>query len=140
MEEFLIEEKVYKSIIANVRESYPEEGCGVLLGDTEKHLITNIKYLINFADTSDTHRFFRIDPLDLYRTEQELKDGKEIVGFYHSHPDKPAKPSYEDVRYMIPGLIYIILSVTDKGCAELRAYRKSVSDKEQIEEVNILLK
>lgn len=68
---------------------------------------------------------FEADPLFLYQVEREIEGcGLEIVGFYHSHPDYEAIPSREDAKNMVPGLVYVIVSVTREGVADIRSYRR----------------
>lgn len=67
--------------------------------------------------------YFEVDPLELYRAERLAeKEGLEIVGIYHSHPDKPAILSKEDVNYMIPGILYLVAAGTGDGIADIRGY------------------
>ena len=59
--------------------------------------------------------------------EQELDPrGLEIVGVYHSHPDCPAIFSKEDEKYMVPGLEYVIMSVTAQGVVDEKSYKKAM--------------
>jgi proteasome lid subunit RPN8/RPN11 len=44
------------------------------------------------------------------------KEGRDVLGFYHSHPDHPAEPSDFDREHALPFYSYIIVSV-DKGKA-----------------------
>ena len=37
--------------------------------------------------------------------------GGELVGFYHSHPDNPARPSQTDLDQAWPTFSYVILAV-----------------------------
>jgi len=56
-----------------------------------------------------------VDPKDYLRIDREARaKGMEIISFYHSHPDHPARPSEFDRRNALPFFIYVILAV-DKG-------------------------
>ena len=48
----------------------------------------------------------------------------EIVGFYHSHPDREAVLSGEDETEMIPEQVYVILSAVKKKYAGISAWKK----------------
>jgi proteasome lid subunit RPN8/RPN11 len=37
--------------------------------------------------------------------------GGELLGFYHSHPDHPARPSQFDLDHAFPNFAYVIVSV-----------------------------
>jgi len=62
---------------------------------------------------------YQIAPEDLIRIQREARDrGQEIVGYYHSHPDHPARPSETDRRIAAEGLsdgvIHVVVGV-EKG-------------------------
>ncbi|MGH9353636.1 MAG: M67 family metallopeptidase, partial [Terriglobia bacterium] len=55
---------------------------------------------------------FLIDPDDLRRAEKDARGrGIETVGFYHSHPDHPARPSEYDRDHAFPWYSYVIIAV-----------------------------
>ena len=94
--------------------AYPSECCGILagrMGDTRE-----IQQLVSMPNrrTDDPHRYL-IAPDDLRRLEQEVRAaGDEIVGYYHSHPDHPARPSAFDTEHAWPWYSYVIVRV-DRG-------------------------
>ena len=109
------------------KKAYPCECCGILVGKkSEKGEIevTEIRKASNqIQGQKSVH--FQIDPLFIYRLEQELESrGLEIVGVYHSHPDCPAILSKEDEKYMLPGLEYVIMSVQNGEVVDVKSYRK----------------
>ena len=57
-------------------------------------------------------RRFRIGP-DGYRLADARARtiGGSLVGFYHSHPNEPARPSAYDLEHAWPNLTYVIISV-----------------------------
>ncbi len=58
---------------------------------------------------------FLIDPLDQLRVEKDArKRGLDVLGYYHSHPDHPARPSDYDRDHAWPWYSYVIISV-EKG-------------------------
>ena len=109
------------------KKAYPCECCGILVGKKSEKgeiEITEIREASNqFQGQKSVH--FQIDPLFIYRLEQELEvRSLEIVGIYHSHPDCPAILSKEDEKYMVPGLEYVIMSVQNGEIADVKSYRK----------------
>jgi len=55
---------------------------------------------------------FLIDPLDQLRVEKDARArGLEVLGYYHSHPDHPARPSIYDRKHAWPWYSYVIISV-----------------------------
>jgi len=71
---------------------------------------------------------FRIMPEDLMRSDREAqKRGVDLLGFYHSHPDHPARPSEYDRQHMLcPWYTsYLILSVPKGVAGELTGWSPS---------------
>ena len=110
------------------KKAYPCECCGILVGKkSEKGEIevTEIREASNQIQGEEEATHFRIDPLNLYYIERELESSNlEIVGFYHSHPDCKAILSDEDRKYMVPGLVYTIMSITAQGVVDVKSYTR----------------
>lgn len=101
------------------QETYPNECCGVLLGKEQdgRKVVLEILPLKNARDDSPRNRFL-ILPEDILHSDREARRrGLEIVGFYHSHPDHPARPSEFDREHAWPWYTYLILAV-EKGHPE----------------------
>ena len=57
-------------------------------------------------------RRFRIGPDDYRLAEARARERRgSIAGFYHSHPDHPARPSQYDLDHAWPFFSYVIVSV-----------------------------
>ena len=117
-------------IAEEARQSYPHECCGILLGKNApdgKFEVMEIRALPNRIQGEGRRTHFEADPLFLYQVEREIEgSGLEIVGFYHSHPDYEAIPSREDAENMVPGLVYVIISVTGEGVVDIRSYKNDI--------------
>jgi len=101
-------------------ETYPHECCGVLLGcvnDGGTRVVTSTARCRNTRTDSLQNRY-NIDPRELVRIQREGRErGEDIVGFYHSHPDHPARWSATDLAEAHWfGCSYLIISV-EKGKA-----------------------
>ena len=114
--------------------AYPGECCGILLGKSTENSengeieILETREAHNQVQGAQKSAHFTIDPLFLYQVEREIEGvGLEVVGFYHSHPDCAAVPSDEDYEKMLPGLVYVILSVTKYGVKDIRSYEKTIN-------------
>ena len=101
--------------------TYPHECCGVLLGrmDDDIRTVTSIARAGNTRTDSPQNRY-NIDPKELVRIQREGRQrGEDIIGFYHSHPDHPARWSQTDLAEAHWfGCSYVITSV-EKGKAVL---------------------
>jgi proteasome lid subunit RPN8/RPN11 len=68
------------------------------------------------------HRFV-IWPEDVMKAERAAtKKGLEVLGFYHSHPDHPAKPSDYDREHALPAWSYPIVSVVSGRAVEIMSW------------------
>ena len=121
----------YDSLRRHGEETYPHECCGVLLGRVEDdgtRVVTSTARCGN-TRTDSAHNRYNIDPKELVRIQREGRErGEDIVGFYHSHPDHPAKPSEFDREHAWPWYSYIIVSVA-AGKPELMTSWRLVDDR-----------
>lgn len=104
---------------------YPSECCGALLGrdgDGGRRVL-GIVPLENRRQDSPQNRF-SITPEDVCQAEQEAKGkGWVLIGWYHSHPDSPARPSEFDREHAWPWYSYIIFRVDAREPRETRSWR-----------------
>ena len=94
-----IEASLLDDLRRHGEETYPHECCGVLIGRRtgEAGLVTGVVRCGNARRDRQQDRY-TIDPRDLLRIEKLARSrGEEIVGFYHSHPDHPARWSATDL-------------------------------------------
>ena len=112
--------KISKSLLEKVRahgkRTYPEECCGILLGQLngEERVIGNILEIENAHDGERDRRFL-IPPEVYQKADREARNrGMEMLGFYHSHPDHPAVPSQFDLDHTWTWFSYLITRV-EKG-------------------------
>ncbi len=67
---------------------------------------------------------FEIDPAELVKVDRAARaEGLGVVGFYHSHPDAPARPSEYDREHAWPGYCYAIVSVQGGLPMDLKNWR-----------------
>lgn len=123
--------------------AYPEECCGFLLGPADRPGAARQVQAVAPARNAHPDRFQRtrrhvLDPADHVRVEREARArGLEVLGFYHSHPDRPPVPSRRDAESAHPGCTYALLSVARGRPAEVAAWRfvEDTFHPEPIEEV-----
>ena len=117
-------------IRAHGAQTYPHECCGALLGrDTEvadRRIYREIHALyplVNRRDDSPNNRF-SVTSQDVLDAEKAARQqGLEVVGWYHSHPDHPARPSQYDRDHAWPWYSYIIVSVANRVPEEMTSWR-----------------
>ena len=104
-------------------EGYPHEVVGILAGDKDSHTVTTVAALINERADS-AHNRYKVSGLTLMRAEQRLEaEGHAILGYYHSHPDHPAKYSEYDRDHALPNMAYPIVSVMQGKPGDVLAWR-----------------
>jgi proteasome lid subunit RPN8/RPN11 len=100
---------VDEAIRAHGQETYPHECCGALVGADGR--ITATVPLPNVTDEGPRRRF-RVSDKDYMMSERRAGElGGELLGFYHSHPDHPARPSQYDLDHAWPNFAYVIVAV-----------------------------
>ena len=117
-------------IRVHAAEAYPHECCGALLGRDSEAADPNVTRevlalypLVNRRDDSPRNRFAVTaeDVLDADRAAQ--KQGLEVIGWYHSHPDHPARPSQYDQDHAWPWYSYVIVSVENGSPQKMTSWR-----------------
>ena len=102
-------------------ETYPNECCGALIASGGT--IVEAFPLPNTTAEGPRRRFL-IGPNDYRLAEaRAAASGGTLAGFYHSHPDHPARPSETDLAQAWPNLTYIIVAVRDGRPEDLRFWR-----------------
>ena len=100
---------VERAIRAHGAETYPNECCGALYG--RDGVVTATLALSNTTEEGPRRRFL-VRPQDYTAAERRASElGADLLGFYHSHPDHPARPSQYDLDHAWPFFSYIIVSV-----------------------------
>ena len=90
-------------------ETFPHECCGALVGTGD--VVVAAVPLPNTTEEGPRRRFL-VRPADYRLAEQQATErGAELLGFYHSHPDHPARPSQFDLDHAWPNFAYVIVSV-----------------------------
>jgi proteasome lid subunit RPN8/RPN11 len=97
------------------QETYPHECCGALVG--RDGVVSAVVALPNTTDEGPRRRFM-VRASDYQLAERRASElGVELLGFYHSHPDHPARPSQYDLDHAWPTFAYIIVAVAGVGAA-----------------------
>ena len=107
---------LYDAIRAHGEETYPHECCGALLGrSTPDGWVVEASVRAGNTRTDSAHNRYHIAPLELVRIERNArKQGLDIAGFYHSHPDHPAQWSLTDLSEAHwLGCSYVITAVAN---------------------------
>jgi len=111
---------VDRAIRGHGQETYPHECCGALLGRAAG--VTDLVALPNTTEEGPRRRFL-VRPSDYRLAERRATElGAELVGFYHSHPDHPARPSQYDLDHAWPTFAYIIVAVAQGAATDMTVW------------------
>src|SRR6476646_7152872 len=98
--------------------AFPNECCGMLVGRDvkdergERRIVERVVAGQNVFEADERYHRFSIDPRVQLQAEREAeKEGKAVLGFYHSHPNHPARPSEYDREHGWPFYSYVIVSI-----------------------------
>jgi proteasome lid subunit RPN8/RPN11 len=111
---------VREAVIAHAREEAPLECCGLLLGTPGV-----VEEAVRARNLRQSTTAFLVDPADHFAAIRRVrKEGRTIVGAYHSHPRSPAIPSAADLREaQFADFLYVIVSLEAPGAPDIRGYR-----------------
>lgn len=146
-----------QSICTHAERSYPDECCGLLVGNLSGESKTllevwptenawNAEAIDAFqtieatAKLSETKRSnYAIAPTDMLKAQKQARDRSlTIIGIYHSHPDHPAIPSEFDTRVAWQEYSYIIVSVSGGKACDVKSWCLDDTHQFQAEEILIV--
>jgi proteasome lid subunit RPN8/RPN11 len=112
--------EVDRAIRRHGGETYPHECCGALVGAGDR--VTSVVALPNTTEEGPRRRFL-VRPSDYRLAEGRATElGVELLGFYHSHPDHPARPSQYDLDHAWPTFAYIIVAVAAGAAGDMTVW------------------
>jgi proteasome lid subunit RPN8/RPN11 len=110
------------AVKAHAEEGYPHEICGFLIGARGNSRIARAVRARNTVVERARDRY-EIDPRDTIRVQREADDaGEDIIGYYHSHPDHPARASVFDAERSWAGPVYLIVSCVEGKVVDANAF------------------
>lgn len=129
-----IPESLVGEIRRHAREAYPDECCGILFAradpsepDAPRTVVALERAANEFE--GERRRRFVIRPDDLRSAERSVEGtDRNVAGFYHSHPDHPARPSAFDQDHAWPWYTYVVVGVTATDTPAIGAFELGESD------------
>lgn len=86
--------RLYEEMVAHLRAGVPNEACGVLAGVDGK--VDAVYPMRNAVESPVAYRFEADEQYEVFRRIEA--EGRDVVGFFHSHTHTEAFPSPTDVR------------------------------------------
>jgi proteasome lid subunit RPN8/RPN11 len=123
--QLLFTESLFERMAELAAATYPFEGCGVLVGSSGDLQVRVVQVLEGHNLVQDRRRDrYELDPRDIIKAERDAREsGLEVIGFYHTHPDHPARPSQFDTERAWPSYLYVVISVHGGQLGEATAWR-----------------
>lgn len=116
----VLDSGVANAIRLHGQETYPHECCGALVGSGDR--VTAAVPLPNTTEEGPRRRFL-VRPSDYMLAEKKASElGGELLGFYHSHPDHPARPSQFDLDHAWPNFHYVIVAVASGRATDMTVW------------------
>jgi proteasome lid subunit RPN8/RPN11 len=109
-------------LAAQAHACYPREACGFLVGgrDGARATVSSVQPAENRAESDDR---FRIDAIDVFEAQRAARAAdEELIGVFHSHPDRDARPSGTDVEDAWGGWLHLIVSCEAGEATEMRCW------------------
>lgn len=121
--------------------AFPSECCGFLLGrdvDDVRRITTVVPAANDRAEPEQRNRF-SITPESFMEADKAARKEKlDILGFYHSHPNAPPRPSEYDLDHAWPVYSYVIVSVQNSQAREMTSWVLR-DDRSQFDEQTIAI-
>lgn len=112
--------------------AYPDECCGILLGSRTAAAVA-VDHALEAPNLDTDPKRYTIDPAAILKADHfAAANGLEIVGFYHSHPDHPARPSRTDTALAWDTYVYLIVSIARDAVLEARPFRFTPAGPEEV--------
>lgn len=104
--------------------AYPNEGCGVLIGRVAGGTAQVVEATSGRnLNTERSRDRYLLDPADIVRADRDARArGLDVLGYWHSHPDHPARPSQFDTDHAWLDYVYIIVTTTASGAGDLNGF------------------
>jgi len=123
-----IEKAAWDLMISHAENTYPKECCGVMLGSDQ--VVKEAVPLPNVY-TGPQEDFFVMDPKDLHRADQQArKNGMDVLGVFHSHPNCDAYFSKRDLEHSCSWFSYVVISIKNGRFDHANSYRPDADQRE----------
>lgn len=142
MNAMVLSKLIAKQIESEGVAAYPNECCGILIGKEKdgRRVVERLAPMKNVFDAGEQYHRFSIDPLAQIEAEKSADDaGQVVLGYYHSHPDHPARPSEYDRTHVPPWSFYghIIVAIEKGRPAAMTAWFLD-EESEQFKELELV--
>lgn len=134
----LIEQEAWDRMVTHALAAYPDECCGAMLGVIDEGTkIVKVAVELENASLGEKGSRYELRPEDLLKADREARrQGMDLIGIFHSHPDADAYFSATDLKNSCPWYSFVVLSVRggqfDHAACFLPNDDQTAADKEQL--------
>ena len=130
-----IKKEELENIYKHAKDDYPYECCGILVGQGRDDKVVKRAYRTENINKDRAHDRYEIASLEFLRIDEQARaDNLEIIGFYHSHPNHPARPSAFDAERAWPIYSYFIVSISSSSSVLAKSWGWDEEEKKFKEE------
>lgn len=107
-------------LIAEARNEYPNECCGLLAGRDGR-----VERIYRGTNIDHSPYTYTMDPHEQLVAFKDMDSaGLDLLGIYHSHTHTVAYPSKTDVaKATYPDAVYVIVSLADQASPQIKGFR-----------------
>jgi [CysO sulfur-carrier protein]-S-L-cysteine hydrolase len=118
------------AVVQHARDDSPNECCGLFAIDDGA-----VSKLYPAENIHHSPLRFEIDGRFVLKTIEEIEARGSALGLYHSHTKSAAYPSQTDINFaeLWPGAVWLIVSLADRDTPDLKAFRITGPDVEEVE-------
>jgi proteasome lid subunit RPN8/RPN11 len=134
-----IEAEAWKVMVAHAERAYPNECCGAMLGEGGGEAKqVKIAVPLENAYAGEQGARYELRPEDLLAADREARrQGMDLIGIFHSHPDCGAYFSETDLKNSCPWYSFVVLSIQggkfDHANSFLPNPEQTAAEKEELE-------
>ena len=110
-----IEPGAWSVMVQHAEAVYPNECCGAMLGVSNgENKTVRLAILLENAFTGEQSAMYELRQDDLLKADAEARrQGMDLIGIFHSHPDCDAYFSTTDLKNSCPWYSFVVISVKD---------------------------
>jgi proteasome lid subunit RPN8/RPN11 len=111
---------IFKDMLEQARTEAPIEACGILAGGNGR-----VEKFYKMTNAEQRRDHFMMAPVEQFAVVKDIRSASlDILAIYHSHPETPARPSSEDIRFALtPGMIYVIISLQGNNGPVMKGFQ-----------------
>lgn len=125
----IVPNALHRQIESEGEAGYPNEICGMIFGrdvteaGEQRRVTVKLVPGKNVFEADEQYHRFSIDPLQQLKAERAAeKEGLILLGYYHSHPDAPARPSQYDLDHAWETYSYVIVSIVKGKAVDMTSW------------------